>query len=78
MVVVFMEQVPVCHPARGQLGDGLCDTCNRDGLVRLMNGGDEKLRQSESERVKVRGKFKQWNIKICQSKTVSSIDTEWI
>lgn len=29
VVVVFMKQVPVCHPARGQLGDGLCDTCNR-------------------------------------------------
>lgn len=24
-----MEQVPVCHPARGQLCNGLRDTCNR-------------------------------------------------
>lgn len=36
VVVVFMEQVPVCHPARGQLGDGLCDSCNRGREVRLM------------------------------------------
>lgn len=38
VVVVFMEQVPVCHPARDQLGDGLCDTYNRDGQVAFMNG----------------------------------------
>lgn len=28
VVMVFMEKVPVRHPARGQLRDGLCDTCN--------------------------------------------------
>lgn len=27
--MVLVEKIPVCHPARGQLGDGLCDTCNR-------------------------------------------------
>lgn len=26
MVVVFVEEVPVRHPARDQLSDGFCDT----------------------------------------------------
>lgn len=34
VVVVFMEQVPVCDPARGQLGYGLCDTCEGREQVR--------------------------------------------
>lgn len=37
VVVVVMEQVPVCHPAGDQLGDGLCDAYNRDGQVTLRN-----------------------------------------
>lgn len=30
MVVVFVEEVPVCHPARDQLSDGFCDTCKKE------------------------------------------------
>lgn len=29
MVVVFVEEVPVCHPARDQLSDGFCDTYSK-------------------------------------------------
>lgn len=36
VIVVFMEQVPVCQPAGGQLCDGLCDTCNGGGQGRLV------------------------------------------
>lgn len=37
VVVVLMEEVPVRHPARSQLSDGLCDTCNRCGRTRHRN-----------------------------------------
>lgn len=30
MIVVFVEEVPVCHPARHQLSDGFCDTCIKE------------------------------------------------
>lgn len=40
VVVVFVEEIPVRHPARGQLGDGLCDTCKTTNTGEADEGGN--------------------------------------
>lgn len=50
MVVVFVEEVPVRHPARDQLSDGFCDTCRKkERMAGVRKGPNNQIFNSDGE-----------------------------
>lgn len=60
VVVVFVEEVLVCHPARDELSDGFCNTCKKERAAG-MNTIEERSRalqySSQMERILLGERF---------------------